>query len=71
MITLGFWASIILTILKCCGVVGMAWWLVWAPLWGSIALTIILVVLGIKLLMSEWLPNMLSKLFDKWDKTDW
>ena len=36
--------TIIFTILKLCGVIGWAWWLVLLPTWGGIALAIIITV---------------------------
>lgn len=34
--------TIIFTILKLCGVIGWAWWLVLLPAWGCVALAIII-----------------------------
>lgn len=37
--------TIIFTILKLCGVIGWAWWLVLLPTWGCVALAIIIATL--------------------------
>lgn len=35
--------QIVFIVLKLCGVINWAWWIVLAPLWGSAALTIIMI----------------------------
>ncbi len=41
-------------VLKLCGVIGWSWWWVLAPVWGPLAiLVLILVVIGLCVLMAE------------------
>lgn len=35
--------QIVFIVLKLCGVINWAWWIVLAPLWGSVALAVIMI----------------------------
>lgn len=42
-------------VLKLCGVIDWSWWWVTAPLWGGLAVTISFGLIGLIILLVEWM----------------